>query len=457
MMNFTKKHHFKFFSRISIYQCLFLSVILLSLSCSSVKKLQKSKVKEYQNLVQHSTIFNQGFTGFELYDPASDKVIYSVNGDKYFTPASNTKIFTFYTALNILGDSIPAFRYVVKRDSLIFWGTGDPSFSNPYLVQNEHVIQFLRTRKEKLFFCSHNFQDQRFGSGWAWDDYYYSYQPEKSSFPFHGNVVQFDKEKGKDSFEIEPAYFKNNLVTNLRQIPYRIKRRPEVNIFEYNPGSMNRNEYENGHPFKYSDELLFALLSDVLGKKVAILETDFMPPSDTKVIYSVLADTLYRRLMQESDNFIAEQLLLLCANAVFDTLNTAKIIQFAKDSLLVGLPDQANWIDGSGLSRYNLFTPRSIVFLLNQLYKKIPQERLFHIFPAGGESGTISTLYAGDSKPYIFAKTGTLRNNHCLSGYLVTKSGKVLIFSFMHNNFPNGSATHKAEMEKVLKAIYLAY
>ena len=456
-MNFTKNHDFKFLSRISIYQGLFLVVILLSLSCSSIKRLQKSKVKEYQNLVQHSAIFNQGFTGFELYDPSSDQVIYSINADKYFTPASNTKIFTFYTSLNILGDSIPAFRYVAKGDSLLFWGTGDPSFNNPYLVQNERVIQFFKNRSEQLFFCSYNFQDVRFGSGWAWDDYYYSYQPEKSSFPFHGNVVQFEKKKGIDVFEIKPAYFKDKLVTNQQQIPYRIKRQPDGNTFEFNPGSMNRYEYENDHPFKYSDELLVAMLSDVLEKNVELLTSESMPPANSKVIYSVSADTLYRRLMQESDNFIAEQLLLLCANDVFDTLNTSKIIQYAKDSLLSDLPDQANWVDGSGLSRYNLFTPRSIVFLLNQLYKKIPRERLFHIFPAGGESGTISTRYAGDGKPYVFAKTGTLRNNHCLSGYLVTRSVKVLIFSFMHNNFPKGSAAHKDEMEKVLKAIYLAY
>ena len=161
--------------------------------------------------------------------------------------------------------------------------------------------------------------------------------------------------------------------------------------------------------------------------------------------------------MQESDNFIAEQLLLLCANALFDTLEVSKTIKYAKDSLLSDLPDQANWVDGSGLSRYNMFTPRSIVYLLTDLYKKIPQERLFHIFPAGGKSGTISTRYNGVTKPYIYAKSGTLRNKHCLSGYLIAKSGKVLIFSFMHNNYPNGSADHKVEMDKVLKAIYLAY
>lgn len=456
-MIFTKNGCFKLPFSFLLVRCLMLFLAIFVFSCNSPRSLRKTKAKEYQDLVQNSPVFNQGFTGFQLYDPAAEKVIFSSNEDKYFTPASNTKIFTFYTATAILGDSIPAFRYVVRGDSLIFWGTGDPSFGYPDLTQNERITRFLKNSEEKLFFCSHNFQDERFGPGWAWDDYYFSYQSEKSSFPFQGNAVQFEKEKARDTFKIKPAYFKNNLTANKKLNSYFIQRKSESNIFEFNPDLLAKYRYKTEHPFKYSDELLVDLLSESLGKKVELLSLDSMPPADAKVIFSVPADSLYRMMMQESDNFIAEQLLLLCANALFDTLNVSKTIEYAKDSLLSGLPDQASWVDGSGLSRYNLFTPRSIVFLLNRMYKKIPRDRLFHIFPAGGESGTISTFYRGEGQPFVFAKTGTLRNNHCLSGYLVAKSGKVLIFSFMHNNFPNGSNAHKKEMERVLKAIYLAY
>ena len=435
----------------------FLLLIFLSTSCSSVKKIQKAKVKEYQSLVQKSPVFNEGFTGFQLFDPQSSETLFSINEDKFFTPASNTKIFTFYTSINILGDSIPAFRYIEKGDSLIFLGTGDPSFLNPYFSQNEQVISFLKKQKAQLFFCSNNFQEERFGPGWAWDDYNDYYQPEKSSFPIYGNVVQFEKGLNSDTFLINPAYFKKNIRAN-PTLPYsQIKRHPEKNIFEFNPSFISLSEYKKNHPFKYSDSLFVLLFSEVLGKKVELLAVDSMPAEGTKMIFSVHADTLYRSMMQDSDNFIAEQLLLLCADALFDTLNVSKTIAFAKDSLLKDFPDQINWVDGSGLSRYNMFTPRSIVFLLEKLYKKIPRDRLFHIFPAGGKSGTISEYYKGEEKPYVFAKTGTLRNKHCLSGYLLTKSGKVLIFSFMHNNFPNGSTPYKLEMEKILKAIHLAY
>jgi D-alanyl-D-alanine carboxypeptidase/D-alanyl-D-alanine-endopeptidase (penicillin-binding protein 4) len=163
-----------------------------------------------------------------------------------------------------------------------------------------------------------------------------------------------------------------------------------------------------------------------------------------------MPDTLYRYFLQESDNFIGEQLLILCSDKQFGFLDPDKFITFAKDSLLADLPQKPVWVDGSGLSRYNLFSPNDMIFILKKLLTMIPQERLFSLLPAGGVSGTISESYKGLGKPFVFAKTGSLANNHCLSGYLVTNSGKVLVFSFMNNHFVEGSAVVRKEMNKIL-------
>jgi D-alanyl-D-alanine carboxypeptidase/D-alanyl-D-alanine-endopeptidase (penicillin-binding protein 4) len=157
-------------------------------------------------------------------------------------------------------------------------------------------------------------------------------------------------------------------------------------------------------------------------------------------------------MIHPSDNFIAEQLLFVCASEKNLPLQTAEIIEFAIDSLLQNLPDAPVWRDGSGMSRYNMFTPRSMVHVLNNLYQDIDIATLFTIFPTGGKSGTIKNLYAGNP-PYVFAKTGTISNNHCLSGYIRTNSGKVLIFSFMNNHYVGSSSVYKAEMQRVLEWI----
>ena len=77
----------------------YLGIILLFISsCSSTKKLGK----EFTN----KSKTNNYFRGLVVYNPESDKELININGNKYFTPASNTKLFTFYTAYKTFNDSV---------------------------------------------------------------------------------------------------------------------------------------------------------------------------------------------------------------------------------------------------------------------------------------------------------------------------------------------------------------
>ena len=86
----------------------------------------------------------------------------------------------------------------------------------------------------------------------------------------------------------------------------------------------------------------------------------------------------------------------------------------------------------------------------------MPRDRLFPLLATGGKSGTLKNYYKSVS-PYIFGKTGTLSNNHCLSGYLITKKGKTFIFSYMNNNYVASEKEVRKQMEKLLKAIHDKY
>jgi len=428
---------------------------LFVVGCSTSKKIPTTELETLETKVLGSSVFNNGgFTGFVLFDPEKEIFIENINGDKYFTPASNTKILTYFTAKQILGDSIAALKYVVRGDSLIFAGTGDPSFLNSIFSKNDKVLSFLKNRTERLFFTSSNFKDGRYGKGWMWDDYPYSFQPEKSPFPIYGNVVAFKKENGSSDVEIIPVDFQQK--TTQHSSGSSVKREEKSNQFLINKNAMTRLPYERKVPFIYSDSLFVKLLATQIEKPVALLEDYDLQVTDWQKIYTTHTDSLYQKLMQDSDNFIAEQLLLACSDKINNEMNTAKLIQYAKDSIMKDMVEKPLWVDGSGVSRYNKMKPEMAIHFLHEIYKTTAFSTIKNIFPTGGVNGTIENWYPGEP-PYVFAKTGSLSGVHNLSGYVETKSGKRLIFSFMHNNYTIPLSNLKKEMQVVLEWIRDGY
>lgn len=412
--------------------------------------------RNIKTTVTASPVFEKNFTGFELYDPVKKKTIYSYNARKYFNPASNTKLFTFYAALNILGDSIPALKYELREDSLIFQGTGDPSFLNADIYQDAKVFDFLQNTGANLYYIPQKRLGSRYGPGWAWDDFNDYYSTEKADFPIYGNVVRFYFYKSGEPPSVIPSYFASKSTPDsINALSKAVHREEYENIFHYTTREDTLLSQSIIVPFRYSPELLTTLLSDTLSRPVHLL-SDKVALTSPKILYSVPVDSLYKRMLQISDNFIAEHILLLCAGVISDTLEGSIAIDYIKKYYLEDFSDELRWRDGSGLSRYNLFTPHSIVKLLGKIGEMVPQERLFELLPAGGKSGNLKDFHNTD-QPYIFAKTGTLSNNYCLSGYLITKSGKTLIFSFMNNNYIISDQLIKNEVKNVLRNIYELY
>ena len=417
---------------------LFLGITSLVISCISLKKRTAHAIDN----TLYSTFFENQFTGFLVVDPNTRDTIYNLNSNKYFTPASNTKIFTLFTALKSLPEKIPALRFIQQNDTLFFEGTGDPAFLHPYLSDST-AYKFLKKHKNLAFFAG-NFQDTKLGPGWSWDDFHWYYSPERSAFPIHGNVALL---MGASTKQTMPPYFKDSVFNE----EYSFNRRPEKNYFYFDAKRTDTLEV----PFKTGITTTQGLLARSLSKPIHLISK--MPEGQKRTLNGILADSLYVRLMHESDNFIAEQLLLLAASELKDTLNSQKIRTHILEKELADLRQPPRWVDGSGLSRYNLFTPQSLVHVLGKLQREIPQERLFSIFPAGGVSGTLENWYGSDESPYIYAKSGSLGNNYCLSGYLLTTSGKVLIFSFMNNHFRIPSSEIKTEVQRILESVRDSY
>ncbi|WP_183562194.1 D-alanyl-D-alanine carboxypeptidase/D-alanyl-D-alanine-endopeptidase [Mucilaginibacter sp. SP1R1] len=414
------------------------------------RQIKKRKIKK---LFKHSQIVNDHFTGFALYDLDDKKMIYELNADKYFIPASNTKLFTFYTCLKMLGDSVPALRYQVRQDSLIFWGTGDPSFLHSGL-KGVNALNFLRQSNKQLYYSTAGYTNDFYGTGWAWDDYNDYYQAEITGLPIEDNVALLCADHD-GNLQVKPAYLKRflNADTSYHPNKFKVKRDFLSNSFVYPVMAIPAN-FKQEIPWKTSPELTLALLRDTLKKPVWPVNIPLS--SNAKTIYNTNADSVYRRMLQPSDNFIAEQLLLACSSVKFNMLNTDSVISYAKTHFLNDLPDSPQWVDGSGLSRMNLFTPRSIIALLCKITAEVKDEQLLHsMMPAGGATGTLKNVYKTDNgEVFVWAKTGSLSNNYNQSGYLITRKGKRLAFSFMNNNFTRPVKEVRNEMVRLMTYIH---
>jgi len=429
------------------------AVFLFINTAADAGKIRKRKIRK---LFKHSLIVNDHFTGFALYDMDAKKMIYELNSDKYFTPASNTKLFTFYTCLKILGDSIPALKYTTRNDSLIFWATGDPAFLHTEL-KGVNGYDLLKNSDKKLFFSSGHYKNDFFGNGWAWNDYNDDYQAEITELPMENNAAFLSADKD-GALQITPTYLSQYLKcdSNYKPSSYKVQREFLNNTFIY-PAMNIPADYHQEVPWKTSIALTLALLQDTLKKEVT--EVHLPLPDSVKIIYDANADTVYKHMLQPSDNFIAEQLLLVCSSVKFKLMNADSVITYSKAHFLNDLPDEPEWVDGSGLSRYNLFTPRSIVKLLCKISDEMKNDSLLHsLMPIGGVAGTIRRAYKTDNgQPFVWAKTGSLSNNHNQSGYLVTRKGKRLAFSFMNNNFTRPTREIRDEMVRIITCIHDNY
>lgn len=443
-------------------------------SCVTSRRSERCFSKKIRKEVEHSDVFNRAFTGFALLDPETGKTLVDVNGSKYFTPASNTKILTLATCLEVLGDSVPGIKISKSGEGndayYLFKPTGDPTFLHPMFKEWQPVFHFFEKCGPAEFDLD-VFQDTRFGPGWAWDDYNEGYSPERSAMPIFGNVRTIRKKDGvwhHLPFDDGDRWGWNLVRRNdIKDLPDSGEplREEKSNIIYIPPGETLPDGYMKNIPFLTSHEFaLYDLLRDTLGSGHVTTNLSFFREKkggdslSWRTLYSTPLDTALRRMMYQSDNFIAEQLLLLCAGQKFDILQQDTMIKWMLDSALTNLPQRPRWVDGSGLSRYNLISPRDLSLVLLKLWKEQPRAYLMSLFPAGGMNGTVSGWYSGgNGKPYVFAKTGSMSGVHCLSGYVVTERGKTLIFSFMHNNFVGSNKAWKQEMQRVLELIHDTY
>jgi D-alanyl-D-alanine carboxypeptidase/D-alanyl-D-alanine-endopeptidase (penicillin-binding protein 4) len=391
--------------------------------------------------------------GITVYEPSTGKYWYDHQGDKYFVPASNTKIPTCYAAMKYLGDSLVGLRYAVADSQLYILPTGDPTLLHRDFPL-QPVFDFLKRSTTKLAFMQPAWLDTEYGPGWTWSDYGESYMPERSSLPVYGNTVVFTvgARNGRKAVVPDIAFFAPLVTEHLDSVSARIavSRRRLENRFDVSPSNSRFSRAEI--PFQtYENQ---RLLEDTLHKRWL---TNVYPatPLAFYEIHSQPTDSLLKPMMHRSDNFFAEQALLMAANEKLGVMSEQAIIDTLLKTDFADLPQKPRWVDGSGLSRYNLFTPRDLVAILGKMERTFGAARVRTILATGNE-GTLTNYYKAASG-HFFGKTGTLSGVVALSGYLETVGGRHLIVSVLVNNHQGSATAVRRAVETFVEGIRTRY
>lgn len=424
------------------YSILFILFSLFFISCSVQKKINKD--------AKHSIFTDSNFAsahiGISIYNAVSKKYLYNYQGNKYFVPASNNKLLTCYAALKYLGDSLIAFRYIEVDSFVYIIPAGDPTFLHKDFVSDK-VFNFFKEEKLPLKFNLNGWREKPFGVGWAWDDYNDDYMAERSPFPVFGNTIDWSMDYTQSKNGIDSS----RLLFSVPYVGHFTIRDSTINTIERDKDKNNFN-ISTSKSGKYSASIPFVtngfesakmILGDTLKREI-LTGTNPIKTGIVKVLHSQSTDSLLKIMMHRSDNFFAEQSLLMVSNNCLGFMDDAKIIELLLKTDYKDLPQKPKWVDGSGLSRYNLISPQDFIAVLGKMKNEFAWNRISTILPTGN-TGTLSGYYQKYTGK-IYAKTGTLSNNVSLSGYLITKKGNQLIFSVMVNN-------HQASATKIRRAI----
>ena len=387
---------------------------------------QKRLERQLNRSIAKEAVFQGAQVSVSIFDLEQKKEVVSLQSDKKILPASTIKLVPFLGALQTFGFSLPALHYKKQDGRFYFWSTGYPLLGYPSRA-NDDVLTFLKKQKDSLFYLPRPMTSPALGSGWAWDDVSYAFSAKKSSFPFHGNLVQISSSPESDRLRFSPPGFE-------QRIPYTQKQEYYELLVDYQIHQLSRTKADTlSLPFTPSDSLFVQLMQDAIttpiykGYKQEVSLDGYKTLTTTKTL-------LYKALLHDSDNLVAESLvLMLCGTSQWE-LNTQQglLLLYQRNKTL---KPQFQQVDGSGLSRYNLASPRGLQETLGTIYEMIGSREIKTLFPQANSEGTLTPYAPQHNLKFVYAKSGNLRNNHVLAGYIFTDTKKPFSFVISVNNY----------------------
>jgi len=422
------------------------------------------------------------------------EVIFERQPDLRLLPASNMKLVTLAAAAQRLGWD-HRFTTTVSASAtptdgvlpgpLEVRGGGDPTFGWPTeeaLAQMRALAAGVRAQgvvrvEGGLVGDADAFGRDRYGDNWSWDDLPAAYAAPYSGLTFHENTVRVvvtaaDAEGQAAHVRLEPdgsgLRVDADVQTTDGAVPARVtvERDPARSVLVVRgavpQGATPWTRFVSvPAPASFFLQTLRVALAlegvDVIGPtRVAALPT--LPEDGTPAVFvthhsAPLSDVAVR-FMKESQNLYGEALQRALAPGRTGTLaERRRAVDEALTALGVATGD-LQVADGSGLSRRNFVSARTLVRLLQALNAAPHRDHVRRALPIAGVDGTLERRMTGTAcAGQVRAKTGTLSHARALSGYLTTPSGREIIFSVLANNHLQPTADVDAVVDGALVAL----
>ncbi|NWF88614.1 MAG: D-alanyl-D-alanine carboxypeptidase/D-alanyl-D-alanine-endopeptidase [Ignavibacteriaceae bacterium] len=424
--------------------------------------------------------FSNAHWGVVIQSLETGEYFYKRNENKLFMPASNLKLFTSSAGLVLLGDDYRFTTNIYKRGKMdgstligdiVVQGMGDPAISGRY--HENDVLKIFSNWADSLLELGideitgniigddNAFDEKGLGEGWEWDYESYWYAAQSSAISFNDNCIEItiapDIKNGGVKIDVNPdtkyavLVNKVSLVNDDSTTSIDIYRERGTNIITVF-GTIRKSDTQKkifatvNNPTQYS----MVVLKEVLESKGIVVGgfsidiDDLSAPIENDELTFLFSHKspelkeIIKIINKNSQNFFAEQLMktiglekkgfgsiengLEACNAIFQEMGIN--------------PDNMIILDGSGLSRSNLVTPKQIVSLLNFMYQHKYYLPFYNSLPIAGVDGTLANRMKGSkAENNVRAKTGFIGGVRSLSGYVNTGDNEPIVFSMIVNNF----------------------
>ncbi|TAH26278.1 MAG: D-alanyl-D-alanine carboxypeptidase/D-alanyl-D-alanine-endopeptidase [Cytophagales bacterium] len=434
---------------------------------------------------QDSSLSTSNFS-LHLKESNSGKVLVNINAQQSMIPASNLKLLTTITAIDLMGAD---FRFTttiytdgklneagILNGNIFIKGGGDPSLGSEKFEDNQFFLRLLKALNSKgitkiqggIIALLPISDMQPIPDTWVWGDIGNYYGAPCYSLNYLDNMIKIAFKPGSDMTKISTINHTSPVLNGIDLINQVRNGKPQTgdnSVFYTVPfsntilmkgrvGQMTNKEFvvvKGAHP-NPAQQLVNDLHQYLIKNNITIVGKDTVVFSEENRD-SLSLELLYKHSSERLIDIVQKtnsQSINLFAEGIYQAIG--RKMKYGLDNDSIGMGIKRYWknkgisvngmhiVDGSGLSNYNHITASQFTALMSYAQKQTWYSDFEKSIPKAGQSGTLYKFCKGTiAEGKVAAKTGTLSKITCYTG-TINSQNQQLLFSMMIN-FYDGSST----------------